>query len=209
MGANAQTSVPAFTAGQILTAQQQTEINTGIPVFANTTARDAAFGSTGEKVLAEGQFAYIEATDSFQYYTGSAFVEIYPLPTWTTWTPTWSGLTVGNGTVIARYVQFNKTIIAKTYLSFGSTTSITGPLDMTLPVTPTNNNGIPFLGWASYQDGSSTIYFGATGWIGGSTVRFIRYVNTANQITNAELSNVAPFTWGTGDTINTTIIYEA
>jgi hypothetical protein len=34
MGANAQTSVPVFTSGQVLTAQQQTEINTGIPVFA-------------------------------------------------------------------------------------------------------------------------------------------------------------------------------
>lgn len=73
MGLNAQTSVPAFTAGQILTAQQQTEINTGIPVFATTTTRDAAFGGTGEKTLAEGQFAYIEATNTTQYYDGSAW----------------------------------------------------------------------------------------------------------------------------------------
>lgn len=73
MGANAQTSVPAFTAGQILTAQQQTEINTGIPVFATTTTRDAAFGGTGEKTLAEGQFAYIEASNTTQYYDGAAW----------------------------------------------------------------------------------------------------------------------------------------
>jgi hypothetical protein len=73
MGANAQTSVPVFTAGQVLTAQQQTEINTGIPVFATTVTRDAAFGGTGEKTLAEGQFAYIEATNTTQYYDGSAW----------------------------------------------------------------------------------------------------------------------------------------
>jgi hypothetical protein len=76
MGANAQTSVPAFTAGQVLTAQQQTEINTGIPVFATTTTRDAAFGGTGEKVLAEGQMAYIEniaGSSAVQYYDGSAW----------------------------------------------------------------------------------------------------------------------------------------
>ena len=71
--ANTQTSVPAFTAGQVLTAQQMTEVNTGIPVFADTTARDAAFGSTGEKVLAEGQFAYIEASNETQYYDGAAW----------------------------------------------------------------------------------------------------------------------------------------
>ena len=73
MGANAQTSVPAFTAGQVLTAAQQTEINTGIPVFATTTTRDAAFGGTGEKTLAEGQFAYIEASNTTQYYDGSTW----------------------------------------------------------------------------------------------------------------------------------------
>jgi len=80
MGANAQTSVPAFTAGQVLTAAQQTEINTGIPVFATTVTRDAAFGGSGEKVLAEGQFAYIEATKTTQYYDGAAWQPVSVAP---------------------------------------------------------------------------------------------------------------------------------
>lgn len=71
--ANTQTSVPAFTAGQVLTAAQMTEVNTGIPVFATTVTRDAAFGGTGEKTLAEGQFAYIEDTNTTQYYDGAAW----------------------------------------------------------------------------------------------------------------------------------------
>ena len=73
MGANAQTSVPAFTAGQVLTAAQVTGINTGIPVFATSTERDAAFGGTGEKTLAEGQFAYLEDTDTVQVYDGTSW----------------------------------------------------------------------------------------------------------------------------------------
>ena len=76
MGANAQTAVPVFTAGQVLTAQQQTEINTGIPVFATTVTRDAACGGAGEKTLAEGQFAYIEATNTTQYYDGAAWQSV-------------------------------------------------------------------------------------------------------------------------------------
>jgi|DEB0MinimDraft_6_1074348.scaffolds.fasta_scaffold27704_3 hypothetical protein len=76
MGANAQTSVPAFTAGQVLTAAQVTGINTGIPVFASSTERDAAFGGTGEKTLAEGQMAYLEDTDVTQYYDGSSWAEV-------------------------------------------------------------------------------------------------------------------------------------
>lgn len=79
MGANAQTSVPAFTAGQVLTAAQQTQINTGIPVFATTTTRDAAFGGTGEKTLAEGQFCYVEdltGLAQLQYYDGSSWISV-------------------------------------------------------------------------------------------------------------------------------------
>lgn len=78
MGANAQTSVPAFVTGQTLTAAQQTQINTGIPVFATTATRDAAFGGTGEKTLAEGQMAYLEDSNTTQYYDGSAWKTLGP-----------------------------------------------------------------------------------------------------------------------------------
>jgi hypothetical protein len=80
MGANAQTAVPAFTAGQVLTAAEMTEVNTGIPVFATTTTRDAAFGGAGEKTLAEGQFAYIEATNATQYYDGADWQTLASTP---------------------------------------------------------------------------------------------------------------------------------
>jgi len=76
MGANAQTTVPTFTASQVLTAAQVNQINTGIPVFATTTTRDAAFGGTGEKTLAQGQLCYIEATDKVQFYNGTAWANL-------------------------------------------------------------------------------------------------------------------------------------
>lgn len=80
MGANAQTVVPVFTAGQVLTAAEMTQVNTGIPVFATTTTRDAAFGSTGEKTLAEGQFAYLEDSNTTQYYDGAAWQSVGVTP---------------------------------------------------------------------------------------------------------------------------------
>ena len=74
MGANAQTSVPTFTAGEILTAANMNiSARTGITDFADSTARDAAFGGTGEKTLAEGQYAYLEDSNTTQYYDGSAW----------------------------------------------------------------------------------------------------------------------------------------
>lgn len=80
MGANAVTTVYDFVANQILTAEQMDNVNCGIPVFATTVTRDAAFGGSGEKVLAQGQFAFIEATNTTQYYNGSAWVTVAPTP---------------------------------------------------------------------------------------------------------------------------------
>jgi hypothetical protein len=72
--ANTQIKVPLFAAAEVLTAANMNiSAGTGIPVFATTTTRDAAFGGAGEKVLAEGQFAYIEASDELQYYDGAAW----------------------------------------------------------------------------------------------------------------------------------------
>jgi hypothetical protein len=79
MGANAQTSVPTFTSGQVLTAAQMNDsARTGVPVFADATARDAGFGGTGEKVLAEGQLAYLEDLNVVQYYDGSNWATVGP-----------------------------------------------------------------------------------------------------------------------------------
>ena len=77
MGANAQTTVPTFTAGQVLTADQQNQsARTGVPVFATTVTRDAAFGGAGEKTLAQGQLCYLEATNKLQYYDGTNWANI-------------------------------------------------------------------------------------------------------------------------------------
>ena len=76
MGANAVTTVPVYTAGEVLTAADLNITNSGIPVFATTTTRDAAFGGSGEKTLAEGQFGYIEATNTTQYYDGAAWLAL-------------------------------------------------------------------------------------------------------------------------------------
>lgn len=79
MGVNAQTTVPTFTAGQVLTAAQlNNSARTGVPVFADTTARDAGFGGTGEKVLAEGQLCYLEDSNIVQYYDGSVWATVGP-----------------------------------------------------------------------------------------------------------------------------------
>jgi hypothetical protein len=75
MGANAQTTVPTFVTSQVLTADQQNQsARTGVPVFASTVTRDAAFGGTGEKTLAEGQLCYVEGTGLQTYNAAGSWV---------------------------------------------------------------------------------------------------------------------------------------
>lgn len=76
MGDNAQTSVPKFTSGDVLTAANTNLLSNGIPVFSGTATRNDAFGGTGEKVLAEGQFAFLEDSNATQVYDGSNWVSV-------------------------------------------------------------------------------------------------------------------------------------
>ena len=67
-----------FVAGEVLTAAQ---VNTYlqdqvIAVYANSTARDAAYGGAGEPTLAEGMFCFLKDTNEFLFYTGAAWTAV-------------------------------------------------------------------------------------------------------------------------------------
>ena len=207
MGANAQTAVPVFTAGQVLTAQQQTEINTGIPVFATTVTRDAAFNGAGEKTLAEGQFAYIEATNTTQYYDGAAWQSLGA--TYAAWTPSYTNLTIGNGTNNFRYAQVGSLVHAYGQLTFGSTTSMGSQPKISLPVTAKLANDF-YTNNISYIDASTTDQFFGAGYVDTTTtVRFKLPQVTGVNIFHANVGASAPFTWTTSDVINFNFVYEA
>ena len=136
MGANAQTSVPLFTAGEILTAANQNiSAGTGVPVFATTATRDAAFGGTGEKVLAEGQTCYIEAAPNrLMIYDGAAWRPI-DLDSWQAYTPTVTAATGSLTTVSATgaYCTIGKTVFIRFNISITTNGTGASAIVMTLP----------------------------------------------------------------------------
>ena len=76
---NEQTTVPLFVAAEVLTAADMNlSAGTGVPVFANSTTRDAGFGGAGEKVLAEGQLCYLSDSNIVQYYSGASWATVGP-----------------------------------------------------------------------------------------------------------------------------------
>jgi len=151
--ANTQTTVPLFTSGQVLTAaQQNTSAGTGVPVFATTVTRDAAFGGSN-KALAEGQLCYIEASNIVQYYDGAAWATVGPA--------TASALTLISATTIGTTVAsvtvtgaFSSTYDNYKIIINGGVGSTNQDLSMKLGSTTTGYYGS--LMYGSYAAGSPT-----------------------------------------------------
>ena len=198
MGANAQTAVPVFTAGQVLTAAQQTQINTGIPVFATTTTRDAAFG-TGKKTLAQGQYAYIEASNTFQVYNGSAWTDVVSTSAWTAYTPTVtsSGGTITTvGAVSGAYQQIGKTVFAYVSIVITTVGTATGQLRFTLPITSATNMQTDTVMGTGRDSGVSAVQ-----------LQILKASNTLGGVLQYTGSSV--FLLGNGVTCKGVITYEA
>ena len=124
--------------------------------------------------------------------------------TWTTWSPTLTGITLGNGTLVARYIQFGKCVSFLFSFVLGSTSAITGDITFTLPINAVYSlmpcNGI-------FEDVGLNAYL-ATATI-ESTKVFMRTTLTSG--TNASLgfaSSTNPFTFGSLDKIVSNGTYE-
>ena len=117
---NEQTSVPLFASGEVLTAANMNiSAGTGVPVFATTVTRDAAFGGASEKALAEGQLCYLSSTNVVQYYDGAAWATVGP--------STAGGLTFITGATFTTATSFSlpNSTFTSTYKNYKILISIT------------------------------------------------------------------------------------
>ena len=65
-------------AGDVVTAAnlQQYVQDQVVAVYADSAARDAAYGGAGEPTLAEGMFCFLKNSDTLQYYDGTQWVNM-------------------------------------------------------------------------------------------------------------------------------------
>lgn len=127
---------------------------------------------------------------------------------WVGWTPTWTGLTVGNGVQVARYTRVGDAITAQVNLTLGSTSAVSGLFDFTVPV------GFNQDVYTSYSAvGPATIVDTSAGGAGRFACTALilslsgRVYFLAN---NTQVTNTAPIAaWASGDKITATITYEA
>ena len=128
---------------------------------------------------------------------------------WTSYTTTTSGITVGNGTLQARYAQIGKTVFVEILFTLGSTSAVTGTPQFSIPVTA-KVSSYTFNGTVSLGDYGTATFVGLAGNPTGSGV-YIAAFNTAGNwgVEAASISATVPFTWTTNDYIAVKMTYEA
>ena len=162
----------------------------------------------------EGQMIYETDTDKVLVWNGSAWLysatpQTLEIGAWQSYTPTFVNITVGNGTVVARYSQINKVVTVQMKFTLGSTSTIAvaGAITMSLPVTSATAQyaSSSLIGIGSALDTGITNYQLWTLWVSSTTVGFGYMTSNRYQ----EIYSVGPFTWATNDVLACSFTYEA
>lgn len=170
------------------------EMHQGARWYASEAARDVALPAPPAGIVA------VIGTGSAMTVTvwdGTAWRTVYGNAGWQPYTPTWSNLTVGNGTVTAWYVRIGNTVHYRVRLVWGSGTTASGLFYPSLPVAPLDPLGSPSI--VTFFDTS------AAAWqIGAYALN--NYI-LAGSVGRA--SATVPWTWAAGDSVTITGTYEA
>lgn len=129
---------------------------------------------------------------------------------WKSWTPTLTNLTLGNGTLVASYIQIGKTVFAKFSFILGSTSAVGTAPNFSLPVTASTTGvttNVSLLGVGALFDTSASIFITGLPLYLSATTCLMRYLPAGDTFT--EITATAPFTWATGDQFTANITYEA
>lgn len=189
-------SVPASGAISVNVNGPRTVAVGGILPVASQAERDAL-------TAYDGLVVYREDTDAYEGHANGGWQSMVA-GAWTTYVPTLSGWTLGNGSMVARYTQVGKTVHWEVQIVWGSTTTADTTLKLGLPVAAPIGR-LP-VGMASITDVSTSsrpFYFGVVCVNSGTDVIILLNVN------NALVTQVDPMTWAAGDILSVSGTYEA
>ena len=126
---------------------------------------------------------------------------------WQDYTPTYSNITIGNGTVDARYTKIGKTVVVYVQITFGSTTTVDGSVVLvSFPKAIYDASGVRIVGVGSLHDSGSTVYLAR--WMGDGMVVYENTNTSNNSVQWGLIDATTPMTWATGDEIYLTATYE-
>ena len=126
----------------------------------------------------------------------------------TTFTPTWTGYTRGNGTTVAYYVRVNKLVYVYVEETLGSTSAMGTNPTLTLPITAARAQAVS-LSRNRIDDTGAQVYWGTTAPI--STTAVVMYADNSagTYVSFASVSATVPMTWASTDKFAIAFVYEA
>jgi hypothetical protein len=134
---------------------------------------------------------------------------------WTNFTPSYEGISVGNGTNIGKYLKIGKRVIVQTYFAFGGTSSVSSVIYLDLPVLQAahydTGNFTPAVGQAvRYVSATGALYQGPALYWGGFeqiAPHVLKTDGTSGQFVH--MADTVPAAWASTDELHLSFSYEA
>lgn len=173
--------------------------------YLQIVANAAALPATN---IYQGMLAYQQDLDKYVGRSSAGiWQDLVAMGAWTTWSPTLTNLSLGNGTLIAKYWRSGRTVGVRLRFTLGSTSTVGTQPTFSLPV----NGAADYV--SEWVIGNATLIDnGVKAWSGyvqmtGANSALIRADDGAGAFTT--VTATVPFTWATGDYFMLTATYEA
>jgi hypothetical protein len=124
----------------------------------------------------------------------------------TSWTPTFTNLTIGNGSIIAEYQRVGNLVFCFIQFTLGSTSAITGDVYFNLPIGTTRRGN--FTGNSYYVDAGTDTAGGSIETFGGNGYFRLTAANATWTNIGWDLSATRPWTWAVNDSARAYFWYE-
>lgn len=197
-------SFKTFAVGEKLTSSDVNSylMQQTVMYFASSAARASAITSP-----VEGMVAYLEDTNTYTFYNGSAWNDLLWGDPWVAYTPTLTNITLGSGgTSSFFYQRVGKMVNVRGRITLGTSGALTGVATFTLPVNAVTAD--QFWQSGTILNDSGTFYAGVVR-VGTSSATVLATNAAGTYTTAVNTSATIPFTWASGDIINVGFSYEA
>ena len=126
----------------------------------------------------------------------------------TAFTPSWNNFTPGNAVESWYYVQINELVVVAGATTLGSTSSVTGSIQLQPPVGSILVNGNCINGNLYLRDASPVTNNLGLSLAGGGVFSIVAQDASSTYLKFVSTSATVPHTWAASDVIGGTIIYE-
>jgi len=128
--------------------------------------------------------------------------------TFTSFTPTWNNITVGNGTSAGAYTTVGDFVYGYATLTLGSTSSITGNVNLVFPVSFSAPDE-SLIGAIRLEDTGTAAYSGFGVSVSSTNSIYLNaQVTSGSYSSEANVNATQPFTWTNTDKIKVTFTYR-